>query len=172
MAVPMASIRIRGSVRRGSQPAPSYVVTFSDQNEIKENATRRDAQAEATTNEEGEYDTLLWSPGDYYVGVQTPEGTPAGFKRLRLESTEERVDFFLEEHDVAGIVLDDHERPVANARVALSWNRYFRLARTDEKGSFSFPLTEDGRGTVRALKNGYLEPPPFEVTAAEVRSFT
>jgi hypothetical protein len=163
--VSMAAIRVHGSVRRGSEPAPSYVVTFSDQNEIKENATRRDAQAEATTNEEGEFETLLWSPGDYYAGVRTPAGTPAGFKRLRLESAEERVDFFLEEHDVAGIVLDDRDQPVAGASVFLSWNRYHRLARTDEKGSFSFPLTEDGRGTVRTLKAGYLEPPLIDVEA-------
>ncbi|MFY9826377.1 MAG: carboxypeptidase-like regulatory domain-containing protein [Thermoanaerobaculia bacterium] len=163
--VPMSAIRVHGSVRRGSQPAFSYGVTFSDQDEIKPNATSRDAQAEATTNEEGEFETLLWSPGDYYVGVRTPAGTPAGFKRLRLESSEERVDFFLEEHDVAGIVLDDRDRPVAGASVFLSWNHYHRLARTDEKGSFSFPLTEDGRGTVKTLKAGYLEPPPIEVEA-------
>jgi len=167
--VSLAAMRIHGSVRRGPQAAPSYVVTFSDQNESKQNATRRDAQAEATTNEEGEFETLLWSPGDYYAGVQTPEGTPAGFKRLRLENAEERVDFFLEEHDVAGVVLDDRDRPVAGASVFLAWNRYHRLARTDEKGSFSFPLTEDGRGTVRTLKAGYLEPPLVEVEAhAEV----
>jgi len=164
--VPMAAIRVHGSVRRGSQPAPSYVVTISDQNEIKENATRRDAQAEATTNEEGEFETLLWSPGDYNAGVQTPEGTPAGYKRLRLENAEERVDFFLEEHDVAGVVLDERNRPVPGASVFLSWNhRYHRLARTGEKGAFSFPLTEDGRGTVRTLKAGYLEPPLVEVEA-------
>lgn len=165
VAVPLASILVHGTVLRGSQPASSYGVTFSDQNEIKPNATRRDAQAEATTNEEGEYEALLRSPGDYYVGVQTPAGTPAGFKRLHLESDEERVDFFLEEHDISGVVLDERDRPVEEAGVALSWNRYHRLAKTDEQGAFSFPLTEDGQGTIQTGKPGYLSPSPLEVTA-------
>jgi hypothetical protein len=166
VAVPMVSIRVHGTVLRGTEAAPSYGVTFSDENEIKPNATRRDAQAEATTNEEGEYEALLWSPGDYDAGVRTPEGTPATHKRLRLENTEERVDFFLEDHDVSGVVLDDRDRPVADATVVLSWNqRSHRLSRTGKKGSFSFPLAEDGTGTVRTLKPGYFEPPLIEVEA-------
>jgi len=166
VVVPMVSIRVHGTVLRGSRPVPSYVVTFSDENEIKPNATRRDAQAEGITDEKGEYETLLWSPADYDCMVRTPEGTPGGHKRLRLESAEERVDFFLEEHDIAGVVLDERDRPVAEATVFLSWNRTsHRLAKTDEKGAFSFPLTGDGQGTVRTLKAGYLEPPPAELEA-------
>ncbi|HEX4966786.1 MAG TPA: carboxypeptidase-like regulatory domain-containing protein [Thermoanaerobaculia bacterium] len=165
--VAMASIRVHGTVHRGSQPAPSYVVTFSDENEIKPNATRHDAQAEATTNEEGDYDTLLWSAGDYDFMVRTPEGTPAGHKQVRLESADEQADFSLEEHDVAGVVLDEHDLPVANATVQLSWNqRSHRLAWTGEKGTFSFPLTEDGEGTVRVAKAGYVEPPLVKVEAS------
>lgn len=166
VAVPMVPIRVHGTVLRGSQPAPSYGVTFSDEDEVKPNATRRDAQAEGTTDENGEYETVLWSPADYDCMVRTPEGTPAGHKRLRLESAEERVDFLLEEHDVAGVVLDERDRPVADATVMLSWNRSsHRLAQTDTKGAFSFPLTEDGQGTVQAAKAGYLEPPLVEVEA-------
>jgi hypothetical protein len=166
VAVPIVSIQVHGTVLRGSQPAAAYGVTFSDENEIKPNATRRDAQAEATTDEKGEYEVLLWSPADYVCSVRTPQGTPATSKGLRLESAEERVDFFLEEHDVAGVVLDEHDQPVAEATVGLSWNRsYHRLARTDAQGLFSFPLTEDGHGTVRIGKSGYLEPAPIEVEA-------
>ena len=166
VSVPIVPIRVHGTVLRGSGPAPAYVVTFSDENELKPNATRRDAQAEAVTDEKGEYEALLWSPADYVCAVRTPEGTPATHKRLRLENAEERVDFSLAEHDVAGVVLDEHDQPVAEAGVGLSWNRsYHRLARTDAKGFFSFPLTEDGRGTVRAGKTGYLEPTPIEVEA-------
>ncbi len=164
--VPMVPIRVFGTVLRGLQPASAYVVTFSDENEIKPNATRRDAQAEGTTDEKGEYETLLWSPTGYDCMVRTPEGTPAAHKRLWLESREERVDFFLEDHDVAGVVLDEHDRPVADAVVVLDWNRSSqRLARTTEQGSFSFPLAEDGRGTVRVMKAGYIEPPLMELEA-------
>jgi hypothetical protein len=166
VSVPIVSIKAHGTVLRGSQPAPAYIVTFSDENEIKPNATRRDTQAEAVTNGKGEYETLLWASGDYYASVETPNGTPAMHKRLRLENSEEQVDFYLEEHDVAGVVLDERDRPVANASVLLSWNRAtHRLAHTDEQGSFSFPLVEDGRGMVQAKKTGYLDPPVVEVEA-------
>ncbi len=166
VAVPMASIRVHGAVSRGSQPAPLYRVFFSDENEVKPNATRRDAQAEAVTDERGEYEAVLWSPGDYFAAADTPEGTPATRKRLRLENSDERVDFDLEEHDVAGVVLDERDQPVANASIVLSWNRAtHRLALTGEKGSFSFPLVEDGQGTIRAVKAGYLESSAVEVEA-------
>jgi hypothetical protein len=166
LMVPMVSIRVRGTVLRGSQPAPSFGVTFSDESEIKPNATRRDAQAEATTDENGEYETILWSPADYDCMVRTPEGAPGIHKRVHLESAEEHVDFSLEDHDVSGVVLDEHDQPVPDATVFLSWNRAsHRLSRTDAKGSFSFPLTEDGQGTLRTAKTGYLEPPLVEVEA-------
>lgn len=166
VSVPIVSIRVHGTVLRGSQPASSYVVTFSNENEIKPNATRRDAEAEAATDEKGDYEAFLWSPADYVCAVRTPAGTPATHKRLRLENSEERVDFDLEEHDVSGVVLDEQDKPVADVTVGLSWNRVaHRIARTDAKGAFAFPLTEDGRGTVRAGKSGYLEPAPIEVEA-------
>jgi len=166
VSVPIVAIKAHGAVLRGSQPAPAYIVTFSDENEVKPNATRRDTQAEAVTNDKGEYETLLWASGDYYASVETPNGTPAMHKRLRLENSEEQVDFYLEEHDVAGVVLDERDRPVANASVLLSWNRAtHRLAHTDEQGAFSFPLVEDGQGTVQAKKAGYLAPPVVEVAA-------
>lgn len=165
LAVPIVSIRVHGTVQRGSQPAPSYAVTFSDLAEIKPSATRRDAQAEAATNEEGEYEAVLWSSGDYDFMVRTPAGTPAGHRTLHLESPEERADFSLQDHDVAGVVMDDHDRPVPDATVFLSWNQTHRLARTDSAGSFSFPLGEDGKGTVQVRKPGYLEPALVEVEA-------
>lgn len=165
LTVPMIAIRVHGTVFRGNDPASGYLASFSDQNELKENATRRDAQAEATTDEEGEYQTVLWSPGDYFAMLETPQGTPAGMRRVRLESAEERVDFYLEGQDVAGTVVDERDRPIADASVILSWNRYHRSAATDKNGLFSFPLTENGRGSVRAMKPGYSEPPPVEIEA-------
>ncbi len=166
LSVPIVSIRVHGTVLRGSQAAASYTVTFSDENEIKPNATGRDAEAEAATDENGSYEALLWSPADYVCAVHTPAGAPAMHKRLRLENSEERVDFDLEEHDVAGVVLDEQDKPVADATVGLSWNSVaHRLARTDENGAFAFPLSEDGHGTVRVGKAGYLEPAPIEVEA-------
>ena len=167
LAVPIVSIRVHGTVLRGSQPAALYAVTFSDMNEIKPSATRRDAQAETTTNEDGRVrGRPLQSAGDYDFMVYEPRrGRRRGHRSLHLEGLEERADFSLEDHDVAGVVMDEKDRPVADATIFLSWNQTHRLARTDAAGSFSFPLGEDGKGTLQVRKPGYLEPALVEVEA-------
>ena len=161
--VPLATIRISGTVAKGDKPAASYVVSFLDRNEIKPNGTRRDAQAEATTDENGKYETALWSPGDYFANLDAPEGTPADTQRVHLESREEHVDFHLEDQDVRGVVLDEHDHPVSDARVALRMNGAFRMSQTDEKGAFLFPLPDTGVGQVEAIKQGYQDRATAEV---------
>jgi hypothetical protein len=159
----LSTIRVSGTVLKGDKPAASYVVSFLDRNEIRPNGTRRDAQAEATTDEDGQYETVLWSPGDYFAHLETPEGTPADSKRVSLENHEEQVDFQLADQDVRGVVLDDRDRPIPDARVALKLNGLFRMANTDEKGAFLFPLPDTGVCRVEAVKQGYLDRATTEV---------
>ena len=130
---------------------------------MKPNGTRRDAQAEATTDEGGTYETVLWSPGDYFARLDTPEGTPADSKRISLENREEQVDFHLEDQDVRGVVLDDRDRPIPAARVLLKLGGLSRMASSDEKGAFLFPLPDTGVCRVEAVKQGYLDRASAEV---------
>lgn len=164
--VALVPIRVHGEVTRGTEPASGYVVTFADMAEVKPNATRRDALAEAVTGEDGHYDAVLWAPGEYFVMLDAPAGAPAAFKRLRLAGEEERVDFYLEPQEVAGVVVDERDRPVPEASVGFRLNGSVRRATTDEKGAFSFPLPDTGTGQVQAAKPGFLSPDPVEVTVS------
>jgi Carboxypeptidase regulatory-like domain len=161
--VPLSTIRVSGTVLKGDKPASSYVVSFLDKNELKPNGTRRDAQAEAATDADGKYETVLWSSGDYFARLDTPEGTPADSKRVSLENREEQVDFHLEDQDVRGVVLDDRDRPIPDARVLLKLSGLSRMAKTDEKGAFLFPLPDTGVCQVEAVKQGYLNRATAEV---------
>jgi hypothetical protein len=159
-------ILVQGRVRRGSEPAASYVVLFYDADNPISNATRRDASAEATTDEDGNYEVRIWSPGSFFANLETSNGTPADGRQIWLEAGERQVvDFDLEAQSVAGVVVDDQDRPVAGARVGLFWNRMMRLAQTDAQGRFEFPLTEPGQGRVEVRKEGYRQSPPTEVSA-------
>jgi Carboxypeptidase regulatory-like domain len=164
--VDFVPILVQGRVRRGSEPAASHVVLFYDADNPIPNAIRRNATAEATTDEEGNYEVRIWSPGSYFAQLETPRGTPADGRQIWLEAGERQVvDFDLEAHSVAGAVVDDRDQPVAEARVGLFWNRVLRLAQTDEQGKFEFPLTEPGQGRVEVRKEGYRQSPPTEVSA-------
>lgn len=159
-------ILVQGRVRRGSEPAASYVVLFYDADSPIPNAIRRNASAEATTDEEGNYEVRIWSPGSFFANLETPNGTPVDGRQIWLEAGERQVvDFDLEAQSVSGVVVDDQDRPVAGARVGLFWNRMLRLAQTDAQGKFDFPLTEPGQGRVEVRKEGYRQHPPTEVSA-------
>jgi hypothetical protein len=140
-------------------------VAFIDWDNPKPNATERDFPALATTDEEGNFETILRAAGNYAVSLRTPTGTPAAAKRLWLGAAEERVDFSLEEYGVGGVVLADQEQPVEGARLSLGWNGYYRLAQSDAKGSFLFPLSEAGVGRIQVIKAGFLSPAPVEVSS-------
>lgn len=162
----LSAIRVQGTVSRGTQPLARHHVFILDAESLVPNATRRDGVAEAMTDEDGKYETVLWAPGTYFVLVYTPDETPAASHRSWLGSEEEQIDFSLEEHGVAGVVLDEKEQPVPQARVYLAWNRVHRFAATDERGSFLFLLSEPGEGRVEVLKAGYHSPPPVEVSSS------
>lgn len=164
--IDLVPIRVHGEVLRGSNPVKDHVVVLYDAENPIPNATRRDGIAEATTSEDGKYDLVLWGAGSYFATLETPDGTPADARQIWLEDGEEQqVDFNLEEHVVAGSVMDERDRPVVGASVGLRWNRMLRLARTDEAGAFQFPLPEPGEGRIEVRKAGYRDPVPIEVSA-------
>lgn len=166
IALDFSPILVHGRVRRGPEPAASYVVLFYDADNPIPNATRRDASAEAITDDEGNYEVQIWAPGSFFANLETPDGTPADGRQIWLEAGEQQVvDFDLEAQSIAGVVVDDKDRPVAGARVGLFWNKMLRLAQTDEQGKFEFPLTESGQGRVEVRKAGYRQPPSTDVSA-------
>lgn len=166
--IPLSRIRVSGSVLRGREPAPGYVVTLSDADELKPNATSRDAQAEATADAEGRYEMVVWKPGEYFAILSSPEGSPATFRRLWLDRDEDDVDFYVEESGVGGVVVDEKGDPLPESAVYFTWNQLsHRMASTDAKGAFFFPVTESGEGEVKVMKSGYV---PAEPVTVAVRS--
>ncbi len=162
--VTLRAIHLAGQVLRGSNPAPSYILTFSDIDQIKPNATRRDAQAEATTDEDGRYSTVLWSPADYFVLVHSPTGIPGASRRLHIDEDDDHIDFHLEENGIEGTVVDERDQPVEGVGLHLTWNlTSHRTGTTDAQGAFSFPVSEPGTGKLQAFKSGYTAPDPVDV---------
>lgn len=164
--IDLVPIRVYGTVLRGSKGAKDHVVVLYDADNPVPNATRRDGAAEAITDGEGKFEALLWTAGSYFASLETPDGTPADGRQIWLDHGEEQqVDFHLEEHTIAGSVVDERDRPVADASVGLRWNKMLRLAKTDGAGAFQFPLPEPGEGRIEVRKAGYRNPPPVEVTS-------
>ncbi|MES1244184.1 MAG: carboxypeptidase-like regulatory domain-containing protein [Acidobacteriota bacterium] len=162
--VALSRIRVSGTVTRGREPAPGYVVTLSDADEMKPNATSRDAEAEATTDGEGSYEMVVWKPGEYFAILSSPEGSPATFRRLWLDRDEDDVDFQVEESGVGGVVVDEKGEPLPESAVYFTWNQLsHRMASTGAKGAFFFPVTEAGDGEVKAMKSGYVPAEPVTV---------
>jgi hypothetical protein len=158
-------IHVAGRVLRGLRPAMGYVLTLSNMSELKPNATRRDAETEASTDERGGFETVLWTPGDYFAVLHSPAGTPAASRRLRIDEDTDDLDFQLEENGINGVVTDERGSQVPEAIVQFDWNQTsMRLGMTDSRGAFSFDVTEPGEGTVKASKRGYESPEPVAVT--------
>ena len=119
---------------------------------------------QAKTDEEGRYATILWSAGDYVALLESPAGTPAAARRLRIDGDDDHLDFNLEDHGVGGAVVEERGQPVPEATVYLTWAQTsHRMASTGPEGSFFFPVDAPGEGTVRVLKSGYLSPEPVAV---------
>lgn len=162
--VVLSRIRVSGTVLRGREAAPGYVVTLSDADEIKPNATNRDAEAEATADADGKYEMVVWKQGEYFALLSSPEGSPATFRRLWLDRDEDDVDFHVEESGVSGVVVDEKGEPLPESAVYFTWNQLsHRMASTDAKGAFFFPVTESGEGEVKVMKSGYVPAEPVTV---------
>src|SRR5262249_15137096 len=104
VAVPLIPIQVHGLVLRDAKPVSAYGIDFFPASDRKRSAPRS-PQAQAATNDRGEYETVLWAPGEYLAKVRSAEGIPALQQRVRLEGMEETLDFALE-HEISGVVLD------------------------------------------------------------------
>ncbi len=161
-------IHVTGTVRQGSRPGEGFRVLAYDLDAQIPSAEPGDTAAIATTDEEGEYDLELWSPGDYGLNLVTAQGVPAKVARLERLVGDEVVDFELDEATVFGVVEDENGRPLAGARVVLRWQGdrrgNLRGAWPGADGVFSFPMETTGPVEIVADKQGYRspDPQPFE----------
>jgi Carboxypeptidase regulatory-like domain len=168
LQVDLSPIRLHGTVRLGARPAPGFrIAVFNDDAVIPRRGVK-DVAASGTTDEEGEYETTLWSAGDYSLALTSPQGAPATAKRRQLESPDEEVDFQLDDAAVTGLVVDQMAKPVQGAAVMVRWkgpeSTETRIAVSSSDGTFSFPMITTGPVTLQAHLAGYrsTEPLPME----------
>ena len=67
-------------MRRGNTPAAGYQVEVHRAEDAEFPAPKAEPEpvVVVTTDEAGEYEATLWTPGDYMLLASTPSGTPAG----------------------------------------------------------------------------------------------
>lgn len=155
--VDLATIQLTGTVLRGAEPAgPGYEIGINHFLPAGPGGSR-DEIAHATTDDEGAFHAVLWTPGDYYLLLSGPSGVPFTSKRAYLEEPVEEVNFLLSEREIRGRVVDQDGEPVEEIPVSLTWNRSAHVgARTDAAGEFSFPLgSEEGDASLSARGAGY-----------------
>lgn len=186
--VALYRIPVRGRVVRGARPEPQAIVQIrnvADASRTPSGRNAPDLPMEVTTNEDGEYQGLLWTTGQYFFVVRAAgRRTPATTRLVEVDRDGTTVDFRLNPYDIAGRVVDDRGNPVLEASVHLTLNeRDHRLAATDPNGSFSFPIAGEGSVSLEATKRGYrrsdnvslsisseTEPPAVLLTLAKLDS--
>jgi hypothetical protein len=125
----------------------------------KSRGSQDDAIDAAATTEDGTYELVLWSPGDYVFVASTPAGTPAAVERVTIQAGRNTVDFALAAAAVAGVVVDQEREPIEGVDLVLETSgaqRMARTGRTSRDGTFYFPLEAGGGARLRALKTGYV----------------
>lgn len=163
--VALAPTRVYGEIRRGGKPVPGYrVEAMLLDPDRPPGISRGDISAEAVSDDEGRYEMTLWAPGRFGLLLRSSAGVPTASRRaLTTDGDEERqVDFDLEATAFRGVVVDEEERPVEAARVALRWQGLM-VAQTDAEGRFEVPVEGEGTGTLHAMKPGYRESEAVDV---------
>jgi len=161
--VALTPARISGRVRRGGKPVPGYSVEAL-RIDLDPPRGRGDVADTAETDEEGEYELTVWTPGWYTLFLRSAGKVPAaGHQEVTLEGDDEKtVDFDLDTTVFHGTVVDQEGKPVANATVALRWAGVL-VAPTDAQGEFTIDVQGEGTGTLVAYKRGYRESEPVDV---------
>jgi hypothetical protein len=165
--VGLSPIRLHGTVRIGSNPAPGFRIDVYNDDALIPHRIAEDAVAVATTDEEGEYEATLWLAGRYSLAVTTPRGAPASGKWQQLEAPEEVVDFQYDEAGVSGVVVDEVGKPVEGAVVLLRWQGLelteTRGVLSAADGSFSLPMLAAGPVVLEAHREGYRSAEPLSL---------
>lgn len=161
--VALMGIHLTGRITRDDKPAAGFQVIVMDL-ERPERYHSPGPVAEAVANEEGEYEVTLCVAGEYLIRPASPQGTPAAARKtVTLERAEEVVDFDLKPQGFAGRVMDEDEKPVAEASAVLRWKGGMLLAKTDPDGRFEIAVQDEGEGTLYAIKPGYRDSDKVEV---------
>lgn len=158
--VELESILVLGRVSRGNRPERGAVVQISNTTDAAQESSGRNvrsAPAEAITNEDGSYEAVLWTAGQYFFVVRAGGiQAPGALRVAEIPSNGARVDFQLHQDDLTGQVLDQDDRPVPAASVHLTFDRRDHLlSDTEPNGRFRFPLPGPGHAQLEATKRGY-----------------
>ncbi len=165
--VRLERIRVFGEILRGADPAQGYSLEIHPM-DLTRPEPAQDPIARVKTDEEGEYEVLLWQPGDHLVFVLSANGNLAATRRVYLGSDERELNLHLPDHELAGKVVDGAGEPVAEARIRVVWNgSRFQFAMADDAGRFGIPLDETGMVALEPLKNGYESTEQAEVSIQE-----
>jgi hypothetical protein len=171
--VALAPTRVSGVVRRGGKPSAGYSVEALMIDSAKPKGAFGDVFADAISDEEGQYELTLWTPGWYSLHVRSASKIPAAsHKELLTDGDEEkRMDFDLEATAFRGVVVDEAKRPVPGSRVVLRWQGVM-LAEADAEGRFEIDVEGEGTGTLFATKAGYRDSETIEVLVEKDVSIT
>jgi hypothetical protein len=173
LEVKLRQIEVRGTVRRGEKPEVGAVVWIMNEEDAETSPSGRSAPPEilkAETDEDGHYRGHVWRLGKYDFTVANRADMAAASKSIEVGSDGVTVDFQLNDSDISGIVVDQDDKPVAEAWVNLeqpvSGGRQTRYGISDNSGQFHYSM--EGAGPVRLLagKKGYRKADPVDLNVS------
>lgn len=165
----LAPTRVVGKVRRGSAPAAAYRVKAAPRASGAPPGASSGFPYQATSDEEGDYELTLWTPGAYLLSLSSPSGAAvSSHRQLSTDGDEEqKLDFNLDAGSLAGAVVDDRGRPLAEAWVVVHFQGLMTRLPTDDQGRFATDLEGSGSATLTAGKTGYLRSDSLDLQVAE-----
>jgi hypothetical protein len=165
----LAPTRVVGKVRRGTAPAAAYRVKAAPRATGAPPGAYTEFPYQATSDEEGNYELTLWVPGAYLFGLSSPSGAAVSSHReLSTDGDEEKkLDFNLAGGSLAGAVVDDRGRPLAEAWVVIHFQGLMTRLPTDGQGRFGIDLEGSGPATLSAGKTGYSSSDSLDLQIAE-----
>lgn len=169
--VTLRPIRVDGRVFRGDEGAEGYRVVFSRADRFETAGEVHPAGPPAVTDDSGEYELVLWSPGPY-LAIVAGESTMAGILRLVEVHDDTSFDFELADIDLKGQVVDESGQPLPAATVTIRQGGMTRGLVLDEDARFSVPFRKSGAGNVElsAWAPGFQKTEPMQVLLEEGRS--
>jgi hypothetical protein len=162
---------IRGTVKRGEDPAPGMFVVAMNELDIVAvstvgGRTAPPAWLRVRTGSDGSYRGQVFRRGTYTVMASDEAWTLlAKREKVAVGADGAAVDFQLNSAEVSGVVVDQHGDPVGGAQTTLklieSDGETYRPGATDASGHFTFSLEGAANVEVIAKKGGYRGSDPF-----------